>query len=56
MTKRGARFFKEGGTPSEPPALRVLIIHEAKKGVKIIDDRPVITAEGAAYQVGYNYQ
>jgi len=27
-----------------------------KKVVKIIDDRPVLFAEGAAYQVGYDYR
>jgi len=60
MTKRRACFFlKEGGTPSGPPAERALsflIIHETKVGVKVIDDRPVIFAEGAAYQVEYDYR
>ena len=50
MTNRRACFFKkEGGTPSGPPAereLSVLIILETKEGVKITDERPVITAEG----------
>jgi len=54
-----AFFKKEGGTPSGPPAERALsflIIHETKEGVKIIDDTPVIFAEGAAYHVGYDYR
>jgi len=59
MTKRCACFFKkEGGIPSGPPAERALsflIIHETKVGAKIIDDRPVIFADGAAYQVEYDY-
>jgi len=60
MTKRRACFFKkkEGEAPSGPPAERALsflIIHETKEDVKITDDRPVIFAGGAAYQVEYDY-
>jgi len=54
-----AFFNKEGGTRSGPPAERALsflIIHETKQGLKIIDDRPVIFADGVAYQVEYDYR
>jgi len=40
---------KTDGTPSGPPAERALsflIIPGTREGVKIIDERPVVTAEG----------
>jgi len=52
-------FFKKGGTPSGQPAERALsflIKHETKEGVKIINDRPVILADGVAYHVEYDYR
>jgi len=49
-------LFEEhhAGPPAEP-ALSFLIIHETK-GVKIIDDIPVVFADGVAYQVEYDYR
>jgi len=50
------RFYlkKDNGTPPAERSLSFHIIPETKVGVKIIDERPVVTVEGAACQVIYD--